>query len=128
LTEKEPQAGVTIFSTLTHKVKVWLVVPLGTEMGGGGVGPGCVLGGSEIAFEDKEGQTEKAEGLEEEPRFLNGLGHNGLSPSHDVFEGEKTEKSGAFETGALESSLGPGTMTGRIATAGATAFELLQAK
>jgi hypothetical protein len=127
LTEKEPQEGVKATFTLTHKVKVWIVVPLGTEMGGTGKGPGCVLGGNEIAFEDKEGPTEKAAGREEEPKTVNGQ-KNGLSPSHGFFEGEKTEKSGAFETGSLESSFGPGTTLGKLVTAGSNAFELLTAQ
>jgi hypothetical protein len=128
LTEKEPQAGTTAFFTLTHHVKIWYVIPLGTEMGGAGVGPGCALGGNEIAFEDKEGPTEKAKGLEEEPKGVNGGGRSPLFPSHGLFEGEKTEKSGAFETGALESSFGLGITTGKFVTAGATAFELVEAK
>jgi hypothetical protein len=59
LTEKEVKTGFTEKFVLTHHLKIWIVVPLATEMGGGGVGPGCVLGGNEILFEEKEGATEK---------------------------------------------------------------------
>jgi hypothetical protein len=54
LTEKE--AG-RVF--VTHNVKVWIVEPLGTEMGGTRKGPGCILGGDEVPFEGREGTTEK---------------------------------------------------------------------
>lgn len=113
---------------LTHHVKVWLVVPLDTRMGGPGEGPACeLLGGQEIAFADREGATEKAAGDELAPRTVSGNG-NGLSPSHVVFSGEKTEKSGAAETGRLVSTFGFGYTTGELVSAGAEDFELITAE
>jgi hypothetical protein len=126
LTEKEK--GVR--QVLTHHVKVWLVVPIDTRLGGPGEGPACeLLGGQEIEFADREGKTEKAEGDELAPRTVNGIS-NGLTPSHAVFAGEKvgkeeSEKGGkAPETGRLISKYGPGYTTGTLVTAGAGDFEL----
>jgi hypothetical protein len=121
LIEKEPETGVVNKYVLTHHIKVWIVVPLGTEMGGTGVGEGCAFGGHEIAFFD----TEK-EGLELAPKTVNGS-KNGLTPSHGVFEGKKTEKDGALETGGLDSELGAAFYTGSLVIAGEN-FELVRAK
>jgi hypothetical protein len=123
LIEKEPQAGTKEIYVLTHNIKVWIVIPLGTEMGGGGVGPGCVFGGHEIPFFD----TEKAPGdFELAPKTINGS-KSGLFPSHGKFEGEKTEKDGKTETGKLESEFGAGFTTGSLVTAG-MGLELVTAK
>jgi hypothetical protein len=129
LTEKEPAAGVKARFVLSHHVKTWIVVPVDQKLGGPGKGSGCeVLGGNEIPFEDEEGATEKAAGDELAPRTVNGT-KNGLNPSHGVFAGEKTEKSGAPETGRLISpTFGPGYTTGELVTGGATVFELATAE
>ena len=123
LIEKEKQHYV-----LTHHVKVWVVVPLDTKVGGPGEGPACeLLGGEEIAFADREGATEKAAGDELAPKTVNGV-MNGLYPSHIIFSGGKTEKGGAPETGRLVSSFGYGYTTGELVTAGAQDFELITAE
>jgi hypothetical protein len=120
LTEKE--AGKLF--VLTHGVKVYIVIPLCTEMGGKGKGAGCILGGSEIPFEDNPAVA----GAELEPRSVNGV-KNGLSPSKADFEGTKTEKNGLPETGRLESAtFGAGFTSGALVAAGTTAFELLTDK
>jgi HYR domain len=115
--------------SVEHRVKLWLVVPLAKAVGGPGEGAGCEkFGGDEGAFEDKEGAEEKAAGDELAPKIVNGV-KNGLTPSKDVFEGEKTEKSGAPETGRLISAtFGPGYVTGSMLSAGSAAFELDTAK
>jgi hypothetical protein len=129
LIEKEPTAGTKARFVLTKHVKVWIVVPLDTSVGGPGKGAGCeLLGGAEIPFEDQEGATEKAAGNELAPRTVNGS-KNGLSSSHGVFAGEKTEKSGAPETGRLWSQeFLAGYTTGELITAGSTDFELVTAE
>jgi hypothetical protein len=108
---------------LIHHVRLWAVVPLGTEMGGPGKGPGCVLGGSEIPFEDQEGLTEKAAGDEIKAQVVNGQ-KNGMDPSKLRFEGEKPE------TGRLISQAsGPLYMTGEVkGPSGETDYELVQAR
>jgi hypothetical protein len=123
LTEKE--AGK--FFVLTHHLKVWWVIPLCTEMGGTGKGPGCLLEGNEIPFEEGEGATEKAAGDEVAFRCVNGV-KNGLSPSRLAAEGEKTEKNGKPETGRLESEFGAGYITGSLVHAGSTAFQSIICK
>jgi hypothetical protein len=82
---------------LTHKVKVWIVLPPATV----GVGPGCA--GTELEFEDQEGPTEKEHGYELAPYTVNGT-KNGLKPSHGEFHGREglTEKE-APNTGRLKS-------------------------
>ena len=113
---------------LTHHVRVWLVVPLDKTMGGPGEGPACeLLGGQEIAFANREGATEKAAGDELAPKAVSGT-KNGLSPSHVVFAGEKSEKGGVPETGRLVSTYGFGYTTGELVSAGATDFELVTAE
>jgi hypothetical protein len=78
----------TVHQLLTHQVKIWIVLPPGSV----GKGEGCK--GTEIPFEAKEGEAEKAEGDEPAPVTFNGS-KNGLKPSHSEFTGEVglTEKS-----------------------------------
>jgi hypothetical protein len=80
---------------LTHKVRVWIVLPPSTV----GKGLGCL--GAEIEFLDEEGTTEKEAGYELAPLSVNGS-KNGLKPSHGEFKGEEglTEK-GFPQTGRL---------------------------
>jgi hypothetical protein len=111
LTEKEPKAGVHEKYIVTHNLKIWIVIPLCTEMGGTGKGGGCLLAGSEIPFEDREGPEEKAE-----LKFVNGT-KNGLSPSK-VLGG----------AGRLESGFGAGFIDDEGAVAGSAGFALVQAK
>lgn len=99
----ERETGVR--QILTHKVKVWIVVPPAT------VGKGNCLG-LELPFEDQEGTTEKENGYELAPVTVNGS-RNGLKPSHGEFLGETglTEK-GFPETGRLKSpAVGDGFTT-----------------
>jgi hypothetical protein len=98
-------------------------------LGGPGEGEGCnKVGGTETAFETKEGAEEKKAGDELAPKLVNGV-KNGLTPSKEVFEGEKTEKSGAPETGRLISpAVGPGYVSGSLISAGGPTFELMQSK
>jgi hypothetical protein len=134
LTEKQNAKKEGRDFILMHDVKLWEVIPLGTEMGGEGVGPECgPLGGQEIPFEDMEGASEKAAGDELEPLYVNGT-KNGLTPSHVKFEGEKTETEKSAgegappETGKLESSkVGAAYLTGSLFAAGAN-FELMLVK
>jgi hypothetical protein len=75
--------------------------------------------GTELEFEDREGATEKNEGFELAPIWINGS-HNGLKPSHGEFHGAegKTEK-GFPQTGMLNSpEVGPGFVTGPKLTIG----------
>jgi hypothetical protein len=127
LTEKGEAGSAFV---LTQHIKVWIVVPLDTKLGGPGTGTGCeLLGGSELPFEDQEGPTEKAAGDELAPRTVNGLG-NGLSPSHCDYSPKKglTEK-GFPETGRLISSaFGPGYVGGELVCAGENDFELITAE
>jgi hypothetical protein len=98
LTERE----TAITQVLTKHVKLWIVFPPNTV----GTGSGCL--GTEVEVEDREGKTEKAEGDELAPVWLNGT-KNGLKGSNEVFEGEEglTEK-GFPRTGRLSSpQVGP---------------------
>jgi hypothetical protein len=129
LTEKEPATGVKAKYLLTKHVKIWVVVPLDKSVGGPGEGPGCeLMGGSEIPFEDQEGPTEKVAGNELAPKTVAGA-RDGLHPSHEVFNGEKTEKSSAPETGRLWSQeLLAGYFDGELLDSGAVDYELLTAE
>jgi hypothetical protein len=112
-----------------HNFKAWLVVPVDKSQGGPGEGLGCeLLGGSELAFEDREGPTEKETGYILSPKYVNGLG-NGLTPSHLAFTGErgKTEK-GFPETGRLNSQYGAVYVTGELLVTGWTDVELVTIK
>jgi hypothetical protein len=88
---------------LSHHVKWWVVFPPPSI----GTGTGCI--GTEFAFEEREGATEKGEGDELAQLAQNGA-RNGLHPSKFVFEGQagKTEK-GFAQTGRLigEPGIGP---------------------
>jgi hypothetical protein len=88
---------------LTHHVKIWYVNPPPT------VGSGFCQG-VDFPYEDLEGRTEKEEGFELAPIWVNGT-KNGLKPSHEEFLGEtgQTEKGREFPiTGKLKSELGGG--------------------
>jgi hypothetical protein len=82
---------------LTKHVKLWAVYPPSSV----GTGGGCL--GTEIELEDREGKTEKEEGDELAPIWVNGS-HNGLKPSHAEFlyKAGETEK-GFPITGKLRS-------------------------
>jgi hypothetical protein len=116
----EREAGVR--QILTHNVKIWVVLPPATI----GKGEGCL--GSEIEFEAREGEAEKAEGDEPAAVTVNGS-KNGLKPSHSEFKGEegKTEK-GFPKTGRLISpTVGPGytSATKLFNASSAGGFELV---
>jgi hypothetical protein len=103
----------SIHQLLTHQVKIWIVLPPGTV----GKGEGCK--GTEIPFEAKEGEAEKAEGDEPAPVLVNGS-KNGLKPTHGELTGEagKTEK-GFPRTGRLISPVaGPAYTTASKLTVG----------
>jgi hypothetical protein len=89
----ERETGVT--QLLSHHVKWWVVFPPPSV----GLGVGCM--GTELAFEEREGATEKEEGDELAQLAQNGA-KNGTKPSKFVFEGQagKTEK-GFPQTGRL---------------------------
>jgi hypothetical protein len=120
--ERETQ----IVQMLMHHVKWWVVFPPPSV----GTGVGCL--GTEFAFGEREGATEKEEGDELAPMAINGA-KNGLKASHFHFEGQegKTEK-GFPRTGRLISeAVGPGyeTATGfvnlTISAAAVGSFELM---
>jgi hypothetical protein len=123
LTEKEP--GVR--QVLTHHVKIWVILP----PPGAGTGQGCI--GASIPFEDQEGPTEKKEGDELAPIFINGS-KNGLHPSHGEFLGEegKTEKgfpkTGRLISPALAGSAGYTTAKNVTTASSSGAWELITAE
>jgi hypothetical protein len=92
---------------LTKPVKIWVVLPPATV----GEGTGCA--GTEIEFETQEGKTEKENGYELAPIWVNGS-KNGLKPSRTCeSRGEEglTEK-GFPVTGRLRSpQVGDGFVT-----------------
>jgi hypothetical protein len=109
---------------LTHNVKVWIVLPSPTI----GKGPGCR--GTEIPFEDQEGPSEKAEGDELAPVWVNGS-RNGLKPSHGEFLGEigLTEKGFPITGRLISSAIGPGYIKAKQVIAGAKGgWELITAE
>jgi hypothetical protein len=91
---------------LFHHLKFSLVLPPPSV----GKGPGCA--GSEISFEEAEGQTEKEAGYELAPFWINGT-KNGLKPSAMEFEGE------GGRTGRLVSRDGDGYYAGKVTVDGA---------
>jgi hypothetical protein len=90
---------------LMKHVKLWVVYPPES------VGKGAGCGGTEIELEDREGKTEKEEGDELAPIWINGT-KNGLKPSHGEFlyRAGETEK-GFPITGQLRS---PQIEAGRV--------------
>jgi hypothetical protein len=111
---------------LMKHVKLWVVFPPPSV----GTGPGCV--GTEIEFEEAEGKTEKEEGYELAPLWINGAHTTPLKPSHSEFierEGE-TEK-GFPITGRLRSpQVGDGFLRATKLVAGGMggAWELVTAE